>query len=50
MSIISAIIWIFIVVFYYYISKYEEKILLKEFGSEYEQYMNDVPMLIPRIF
>ncbi|MCK4678845.1 MAG: isoprenylcysteine carboxylmethyltransferase family protein [Bacteroidales bacterium] len=50
LSIISAIIWIFIVIFYYYISKYEEKILLKEFGSEYEQYMNDVPMLIPRFF
>ena len=50
LSIISAIIWVFIVVFYYYISKYEEKILLKEFGSEYEEYMNEVPMLIPRIF
>ena len=50
LSIISAIIWVFIVAFYYYISKYEEKILLKEFGSEYEEYMNEVPMLIPRIF
>ena len=49
-SIFSAIIWVFIVAFYYYISRYEEKILLKEFGSEYEQYMNEVPMLIPRIF
>lgn len=49
-SMFSAIIWIFIVAFYYYISRYEEKILLKEFGSEYEQYMNEVPMLIPRVF
>lgn len=49
-SLISAFIWILIIMFYYFISKYEEKILTKEFGNTYRQYMTEVPMLIPRIF
>ncbi len=48
-SIIATIIWIFIIAFYYFISKHEEKLLLKEFGKDYEEYMREVPMLIPRI-
>jgi protein-S-isoprenylcysteine O-methyltransferase Ste14 len=50
LSIISAVFWIIIIVFYNYISKYEERILLQEFGHDYEQYMKEVPMWIPRIF
>jgi len=49
-SLLSAFIWILIIIFYYFISKYEEKILTKEFGNSYLQYMTEVPMLIPRIF
>ena len=49
-SIISFVIWIIIISFYYYISEYEEKLLLKKFGKEYEEYMKEVPMLIPRLF
>ena len=49
-SIASAILWIIIIIFYFYISKYEEKLLLKEFGKEYENYMERVPMLIPLKF
>ncbi len=46
-SIASAILWIIIVIFYFYISKYEKKLLLKEFGADYKNYMERVPMLIP---
>ena len=49
-SIASAILWIIIVIFYYFISKYEEKLLLKEFGTNYENYRKRVPMLIPLKF
>ena len=49
-SIASTVIWIIIVIFYYYISKYEEKLLLKEFGTDYKNYMERVPMLIPLKF
>ena len=48
-SIMATVIWIIIVVFYYFISKHEEKLLLKKFGEKYEDYIKDVPMLIPRI-
>jgi len=49
-SIMSAILWIVIVIFYYFISKYEEKLLLKAFGTDYEKYRKRVPMLIPLKF
>jgi len=49
-SIASAILWIIIVIFYYFISKYEEKLLLKEFGTNYENYRKRVPMMIPLKF
>lgn len=49
LSIAAAVICITIVVFYHYIAKYEEKLLLSEFGGEYEQYMKSVPMWIPRL-
>lgn len=50
LSLASLLVWILIIVFYIFISKYEEKLLIKEFGDDYKQYMNDVPMLIPRLF
>ncbi len=49
LSILSAVICAIIVMFYHYISKHEERLLLKKFGKEYEQYMRSVPMWIPRI-
>ena len=48
-SIIAAIIWIFIIAFYCFIAQHEEKLLLKKFGKDYEEYMREVPMLFPRI-
>lgn len=48
-SILAAIIWIFIMVFYYFISRYEERLLLEKFGDAYAEYMKKVPMFIPRL-
>jgi protein-S-isoprenylcysteine O-methyltransferase Ste14 len=48
-SIISVIIWMIIIAFYYYISKYEEKLLIQKYGNNYEEYVKEVPMLIPRL-
>jgi protein-S-isoprenylcysteine O-methyltransferase Ste14 len=50
LSIASIVIWFLAVIFLYYISRYEEKILLDYFGVEYRDYMNEVPMWIPKIF
>jgi protein-S-isoprenylcysteine O-methyltransferase Ste14 len=49
-SILSAVVWIVIIVFYHYISKYEENSHVKVHGSAYKKYMTEVPMWIPRIF
>ena len=48
-SIIATIIWIFIIAFYCFIAKHEEKLLLNKFEKDYEEYMIEVPMLIPRL-
>lgn len=50
MSLAAAIIWVIIIVFLYYISRYEERILLDFFGDEYRTYMDEVPMFVPRWF
>ena len=47
LSLLSALVWILIVVFYYIISRYEEKLLIQRFGSVYEEYKKKVPMLLP---
>jgi protein-S-isoprenylcysteine O-methyltransferase Ste14 len=46
-SLAAAVVWIFTIAFFYYISRYEEKLLLSRFGSEYKKYMNEVPMWVP---
>jgi protein-S-isoprenylcysteine O-methyltransferase Ste14 len=47
LSLFSLLVWFVIIAFYVYISRYEEKMLLERFGSEYADYMREVPMLIP---
>ena len=37
------------IVFLYYISRYEEKLLLARFGEEYRCYKDEIPMWIPRL-
>jgi protein-S-isoprenylcysteine O-methyltransferase Ste14 len=50
LSLLSVIIFIIAIIFYYYISRFEEKLLLARFGQEYEDYMKQVPMLLPLKF
>ncbi len=49
LSIVAGILWIIIVIFYFFLSWYEERLLINKIGKEYEQYMKEVPMFIPRI-
>jgi protein-S-isoprenylcysteine O-methyltransferase Ste14 len=52
-AIYSGIVWIVILAAaafafqYYYIVKYEESLLIKKFGHEYEEYLKKVPAWIP---
>ena len=47
LSLLSVLVWFIIIIFYYQISRYEEKLLTQRFGSAYEEYMKKVPMLLP---
>jgi protein-S-isoprenylcysteine O-methyltransferase Ste14 len=47
-SLAAAVVWIIAIGFLHYISRYEERLLLARFGREYELYMREVPMWIPR--
>lgn len=47
LSLLSVLVWFIIIVFYYMISRYEERLLTQRFGSAYEEYKKKVPMLLP---
>lgn len=49
LSVIALVIFVAIVIFYYYLCRYEEQLLLERLGNEYRKYMKNVPMLIPKI-
>ena len=49
LSVFALIIWLVIVIFYYYLCRYEEMILIEKLGKDYRDYMKKVPMLIPKI-
>lgn len=49
LSICAAIIWGVVVIFYHYIVRYEETLLLTKFGDDYREYMKRIPMWLPRI-
>ena len=46
-SLASAALWLIIIIFYIFISRYEEKLLVNMFGNEYRDYLLTVPMLLP---
>jgi protein-S-isoprenylcysteine O-methyltransferase Ste14 len=48
-SLAATVVWVVATVFLYYLSYYEERLLLKRFGDEFRDYMADVGMWIPRI-
>jgi protein-S-isoprenylcysteine O-methyltransferase Ste14 len=49
LSLAAAVIWVTVMFFLHYISRYEERLLLAKFGDEYRQYMKEVPMWFPRL-
>ena len=49
MSIAPASFWIVILLFYIYISRYEESILTESFGEVYRTYKKETGMLFPKI-
>ncbi len=50
LSLAAAIVWVIAILFLHYISRYEERLLIARFDEEYEQYMREVPMWIPRLW
>ena len=50
LSLAAVVVWIIAIVFLYYISRYEERMLLERFGEEYQRYMEDVPMFLPKLW
>jgi len=48
-SLAAAIVWLMAVCFLHYISRHEEQLLLARFGTDYEEYMQAVPMWIPQL-
>jgi len=48
-SVIALIVFFIIVIFYCYLCRYEEQILIEKLGDQYRNYMKKVPMLIPFI-
>ena len=48
-SVIALVIFVFVVIFYYYLCRCEEQLLIEKLGDEYKNYMKNVPMLIPKI-
>jgi len=48
-SLAAACVLLVATAFLHYISRHEEKLLLARFGEEYERYMRDVPMWVPRL-
>ena len=48
-SLAAAAVWAVAIGFLHWISRHEERLLLARFGEEYEVYLRDVPMWIPRL-
>jgi len=48
-SILGLAVFVVIILFYYFISRYEEELLLQRFGDAYREYMENVPMWVPRL-
>jgi len=48
-SLAAVFVLLIAILFLHYISRYEERLLLARFGEEYREYMQEVPMWIPRL-
>jgi len=49
MSLAAGVVWLGAAAFLYYLSRYEEKLLLKRFGDDYRSYIREVGMWAPRL-
>lgn len=49
LSLAATAVWIAAALFLHHISRHEEKLLLERFGEEYELYLREVPMWLPRL-
>jgi len=49
LSIIAFIIFIAVLIFYIYLCRYEEKVLIEKLGDDYKEYMKKVPMFFPKL-
>ncbi|MEJ2628820.1 MAG: isoprenylcysteine carboxylmethyltransferase family protein [bacterium] len=49
MSLASLFIMIIASIFLYFLCRYEEKLLLERFGKDYQDYMREVGMWLPRL-
>ena len=47
LSLASIALWVIIIIFYWFISWYEEKLLIQMFSDEYRDYQKKTPMLFP---
>ena len=48
-SIVSYIVAIAVVIFLFYLARFEERMLLDRFGDDYRRYILDVGMFLPRL-
>ena len=49
LSLAALLVWIVTILFYHFIASYEEKLLLEQFGEEYEKYKQSVSMWFPKL-
>jgi protein-S-isoprenylcysteine O-methyltransferase Ste14 len=49
LSVVALVVFVAIILFYYYLCRYEEQLLIEKLGDEYKNYMKTVPMLIPKL-
>jgi protein-S-isoprenylcysteine O-methyltransferase Ste14 len=49
LSLAAAAVWLLAALFLHFISRHEEKLLVRRFSDEYRAYMREVPMWFPRL-
>jgi len=49
LSVVSLIIFVVAIMFYVYLCRYEEQVLIEKLGDDYRAYRKRVPMLFPKL-
>jgi len=50
LSLVGAIVFLFVMLVYQWLAKHEEKLMLGIFGDTYRDYIRCVPMWVPKVF